>query len=175
MPSVQGKPVIRIAPNNPVFDLPVIVGIEEGLFEAAGLDVALLGDLCRPREGQRRAPDHVAAQGEAVRLRLRRQLQRLRMGEHRPAGARHARRQHRGAARGGGGAGDPDVRRSAAGAARPRRRAGRGAGAHRLALLHAADARKRGRRRARQDRAAAGCRRCAGRRSRTGPIRVVDA
>ena len=39
MPSVQEKPVIRIAPNNPVFDLPVIVGIEEGLFEAAGLDV----------------------------------------------------------------------------------------------------------------------------------------
>jgi NitT/TauT family transport system substrate-binding protein len=39
MPSAQEKPVIRIAPNNPVFDLPVIVGIEEGLFEAAGLDV----------------------------------------------------------------------------------------------------------------------------------------
>src|ERR1700750_221036 len=32
--------MIRIAPNNPVFDLPVIVGIEEGLFAAAGLDVA---------------------------------------------------------------------------------------------------------------------------------------
>lgn len=32
-------PVIRIAPNNPVFDLPVIVGIEEGLFAQAGLDV----------------------------------------------------------------------------------------------------------------------------------------
>jgi NitT/TauT family transport system substrate-binding protein len=31
--------MIRIAPNNPVFDLPVIVGIEEGLFAAAGLDV----------------------------------------------------------------------------------------------------------------------------------------
>ena len=30
---------VRIAPNNPVFDLPVIVGIEEGLFDAAGLDV----------------------------------------------------------------------------------------------------------------------------------------
>ena len=30
---------VRIAPNNPVFDLPVIVGIEEGLFEKAGLDV----------------------------------------------------------------------------------------------------------------------------------------
>jgi NitT/TauT family transport system substrate-binding protein len=33
---------VRIAPNNPVFDLPVIVGIEEGLFRAAGLDV----DFC---------------------------------------------------------------------------------------------------------------------------------
>ena len=31
---------VRIAPNNPVFDLPVIVGIEEGLFKAADLDVA---------------------------------------------------------------------------------------------------------------------------------------
>ena len=30
---------VRIAPNNPVFDLPVIVGIEEGLFAEAGLDV----------------------------------------------------------------------------------------------------------------------------------------
>ncbi len=32
-------PTVRIAPNNPVFDLPVIVGIEEGLFAEAGLDV----------------------------------------------------------------------------------------------------------------------------------------
>jgi NitT/TauT family transport system substrate-binding protein len=39
MPSTQEKPLIRVAPNNPVFDLPVIVAIEEGLFEAAGLDV----------------------------------------------------------------------------------------------------------------------------------------
>jgi NitT/TauT family transport system substrate-binding protein len=31
---------VRIAPNNPVFDLPVIVGIEEGLFAKAGLDVS---------------------------------------------------------------------------------------------------------------------------------------
>ena len=37
------KPVIRIAPNNPVFDLPVIVGIEEKLFEKAGLDVRFTG------------------------------------------------------------------------------------------------------------------------------------
>src|SRR3954453_15033422 len=33
-------PQVRIAPNNPVFDLPVIVGIEEGLFARAGLDVS---------------------------------------------------------------------------------------------------------------------------------------
>jgi len=33
------KPVVRIAPNNQVFDLPVMVAIEEGLFERAGLDV----------------------------------------------------------------------------------------------------------------------------------------
>ncbi len=34
------RPGVRIAPNNPVFDLPVIVGIEEGLFARAGLDVS---------------------------------------------------------------------------------------------------------------------------------------
>src|SRR6267154_2398311 len=39
MASTQNQPVVRIAPNNPVFDLPVIVGIEEGLFAKAGLDV----------------------------------------------------------------------------------------------------------------------------------------
>jgi NitT/TauT family transport system substrate-binding protein len=37
----MARAVVRIAPNNPVFDLPVLVGIEEGLFEKAGLDVAL--------------------------------------------------------------------------------------------------------------------------------------
>jgi NitT/TauT family transport system substrate-binding protein len=36
----QEKTIVRIAPNNPVFDLPVIVGIEEGLFARAGLDVS---------------------------------------------------------------------------------------------------------------------------------------
>ena len=36
-------PKVRIAPNNPVFDLPVIVGIEEGVFYKAGLDVAFSG------------------------------------------------------------------------------------------------------------------------------------
>src|SRR4030088_2968775 len=40
MASTQNQPLVRIAPNNPVFDLPVIVGIEEGLFAKAGLDVS---------------------------------------------------------------------------------------------------------------------------------------
>jgi NitT/TauT family transport system substrate-binding protein len=35
----NNRPLLRIAPNNPVFDLPVIVGIAEGLFTKAGLDV----------------------------------------------------------------------------------------------------------------------------------------
>ena len=34
------RPVVKVAPNNPVFDLPVTVGIEEGLFDKAGLDVS---------------------------------------------------------------------------------------------------------------------------------------
>src|ERR1700730_13425143 len=38
MPS-QRQPIVRIAPNNQVFDLPVIVAIEAGLFARAGLDV----------------------------------------------------------------------------------------------------------------------------------------
>ena len=33
---------VRIAPNNPVFDLPVLVGIEEGLFADAGLEVGFV-------------------------------------------------------------------------------------------------------------------------------------
>src|SRR6202051_2764682 len=37
--SSPDKPVVRIAPNNQVFDLPVIVAIEAGLFDEAGLDV----------------------------------------------------------------------------------------------------------------------------------------
>jgi NitT/TauT family transport system substrate-binding protein len=33
------KPIIRISPNPPVFDLPILVAREAGLFEKAGLDV----------------------------------------------------------------------------------------------------------------------------------------
>jgi NitT/TauT family transport system substrate-binding protein len=35
------RPTVKIAPNNPVFDLPVLVAIEERLFETAGLDVRM--------------------------------------------------------------------------------------------------------------------------------------
>ena len=34
-------PVVKIAPNNPVFDLPVLVGIQEGLFQKHGLNVQM--------------------------------------------------------------------------------------------------------------------------------------
>src|SRR5580704_6805907 len=39
--SQSAKPAVRIAPNNPIFDLPVLVAIEEGLFENLGLDVSM--------------------------------------------------------------------------------------------------------------------------------------
>jgi NitT/TauT family transport system substrate-binding protein len=35
----QELPVIRIAPNAPTFDLPVLVGLEQGFFNEAGIDV----------------------------------------------------------------------------------------------------------------------------------------
>ena len=35
----QELPVVRIAPNAPTFDLPVIVGLEQGFFREAGIDV----------------------------------------------------------------------------------------------------------------------------------------
>ena len=70
----QDKPLVRIAPNNPVFDLPVIVGIEEKLFDKAGLDVRFIGKLRGPRKGQYRISGHGAHEGADVRLRLGRQL-----------------------------------------------------------------------------------------------------
>ena len=39
--SQEVRPTVKIAPNGPVFDLPVLVAIEEGLFEKAGLDVRM--------------------------------------------------------------------------------------------------------------------------------------
>lgn len=39
MTAKEANPVIRIAPNPPVFDLPILVALEHGLFEKAGLAV----------------------------------------------------------------------------------------------------------------------------------------
>lgn len=39
MSDVKAKTVIRVSPNPPVFDLPIIVALEHGLFEKAGIDV----------------------------------------------------------------------------------------------------------------------------------------
>ena len=60
MASTQEKPVVRIAPNNPVFDLPVIVGIEEGLFEKAGLDVHFSATYADREKDNVGRPEHVA-------------------------------------------------------------------------------------------------------------------
>src|SRR5215471_8433790 len=49
------KPTVRIAANNQVFDLPVIVAIEEGLFDAAGPDVRFTATHAdRERDGAQR-------------------------------------------------------------------------------------------------------------------------
>ena len=61
---MSAMPVVRIAPNNPVFDLPVLVGIEEGLFAAAGLDVAMSASYA-DRERDRAASEVLARLKEA--------------------------------------------------------------------------------------------------------------
>jgi len=109
------KPQVRIAPNNPVFDLPVIVGIEEGLFDKAGLDVSFSATYADRERDSIEKP--VLSRLKEQMFEFGRQLQRLRMGEHRPPGARQARRQHRGPARRGRSAGHPDLRRQAPDAA----------------------------------------------------------
>lgn len=54
--SAADRPVVRIAPNNPVFDLPVIVGIEEGLFAKAGLDVSFSATYADREKDQAERP-----------------------------------------------------------------------------------------------------------------------
>lgn len=67
MPPTQNLPAIRIAPNNPVFDLPVIVGIAEGLFANAGLDVSFSATYAD------REKDH-AGKPAAIMSRLKEQM-----------------------------------------------------------------------------------------------------
>jgi NitT/TauT family transport system substrate-binding protein len=39
MSELQSTSIIRVSPNPPVFDLPILVALEQGLFEKVGLDV----------------------------------------------------------------------------------------------------------------------------------------
>jgi ABC-type amino acid transport substrate-binding protein len=39
MSTLSNRPIVTISPNNPVFDLPVFVARDEGLFEDAGIEV----------------------------------------------------------------------------------------------------------------------------------------
>ena len=52
----DNRPRVRIAPNNPVFYLPVIVGIEEWLFAQAGLDVAFSATYADRERDRAEAP-----------------------------------------------------------------------------------------------------------------------
>jgi hypothetical protein len=89
----------------------VIVGIEEGLFAKAGLDVRFSATYADREKDSADRP---------IMSRLKEQLFDCGSADsqHRPAGARQARRQHRGVACRGGRAGDPDLRGRPAGAAR---------------------------------------------------------
>ena len=63
----ETRPLRRSRRNNPVFDLPVLVGIEEKLFEKhARSERTDVGAPNRARKGQRRLSDHGAAEGEPV-------------------------------------------------------------------------------------------------------------
>src|SRR5438552_8650088 len=52
MTTVSRRPVVSVSPNNPVFDLPIYVARDEGLFERAGVEVRL-----QARYSERNASD----------------------------------------------------------------------------------------------------------------------
>src|SRR5436853_5025912 len=52
MTTVSQRPVVSVSPNNPVFDLPIYVARDEGLFERAGIEVRL-----QARYSERNASD----------------------------------------------------------------------------------------------------------------------
>jgi hypothetical protein len=82
MTTASSSNEIRISPNPPVFDLPVLVAIEEKLFEKHGVGLSYSAEYTdRKEEHERRAE---AAEGIAFRPRQGRRLQCLRVGRHRP-------------------------------------------------------------------------------------------
>src|SRR5215813_13041267 len=135
----QDRPTVSIAPNNPVFDLPVIVGIERGLFAKAGLDVSFSATYADREKDSVQTPlmsrlkENLFDCGSADTYNVCEwaSIDRLERGKG-----------------GGRGTGDPQLRRQTAGPARPVGRAGHGAGVHRLVLHDDPDARKRRRFRA---------------------------
>jgi len=161
--------IVRIAPNNPVFDRRSSSGIEEGLFTKAGLDVSFSATYAD------REKDRV---GPAIMSRLKEQLFDCGSADSYNvcewASIDRLERGNRG--------GNIAALRAAVAAQAilsfdealqvPRDLADvpvMVAGAPRLALHHAADARKRGRGRPREDRAWRACRRCAGPRCKIVP------
>ena len=115
MSPAKELPTVRIAPNNPVFDLPVIVGIEEGLFTKAGLDVSFSATYADREKDSANRP---------VMSRLKEQLFHCGSADSYNvcewASIDRLERGKRGGniaalARGGGGPGDPELRGDAAG------------------------------------------------------------
>ena len=55
MNTVSQRPVVSVSPNNPVFDLPIYVARDEGLFERAGIEVRF-----QARYSERNASEYLA-------------------------------------------------------------------------------------------------------------------
>src|SRR3982074_1737687 len=55
MNTAPHRPVVSVSPNNPVFDLPIYVARDEGLFERAGIEVRF-----QARYSERNASDKEA-------------------------------------------------------------------------------------------------------------------
>jgi ABC-type nitrate/sulfonate/bicarbonate transport system substrate-binding protein len=67
MSALETRSVVRISPNPPVFDLPVLVALEEGLFDKAGLDVRFAANY---RDHDTNERDVEVPKGGAVRVRI---------------------------------------------------------------------------------------------------------
>ena len=69
MATVSARPTVTISPNNPVFDLPVYVARDEGLFERAGIEVRFQAKYSErnpsDREAFERLKESLFEQGKA--------------------------------------------------------------------------------------------------------------
>lgn len=53
----QANPIVKISPNSPTFDLPIIVALEHGLFEKAGIDVRYSAEYADNAAPAAQSPD----------------------------------------------------------------------------------------------------------------------